>query len=100
MIKILLVDDEEWIRTSLKNKIEWSDELILCAEASDGYEALELAVNLRPDIVITDVRMPGMSGIEMLRKMREFLPDIWAEWDWSQAGILRLCAETHSSERT
>lgn len=76
MIKILLVDDEEWIRTSLKNKIEWSDELILCAEASDGYEALELAVNLRPDIVITDVRMPGMSGIEMLRIMREFLPDL------------------------
>ena len=42
MLKIMLVDDEPWIRTSLKNKIDWSDSLQLCAEASDGYEALQL----------------------------------------------------------
>lgn len=76
MINILLVDDEPWIRTGLKNKIEWTDELNLCGEASNGYEALKLAVNLRPDILITDVRMPGMSGIELLEKMLAFLPDL------------------------
>lgn len=94
MVKILLVDDEVWIRTSLKNKIEWNEELTLLAEASDGYEALKLAVNLRPDIVITDVRMPGMSGLEMLSKMREFLPDLEAvfisgynEFDYVKSAI-------------
>ncbi len=78
MLKIMLVDDEPWIRTSLKNKIDWSDSLQLCAEASDGYEALQLAFSLRPDIVITDVRMPGMTGIEMLKEMHLFLPDVQA----------------------
>ncbi len=76
MIKLMIVDDEPWIRTSLKNRIDWSEEMILCGEASDGFEALELAANLRPDIVITDVRMPEMSGLELIRRLREFLPDI------------------------
>lgn len=78
MLKIMLVDDEPWIRTSLKNKIDWSDSLQLCAEASDGYEALQLAHSLRPDIIISDVRMPGMTGLEMFKKMRDFLPDVQA----------------------
>lgn len=78
MIKIMLVDDETWIRISLKNKIEWNDNMELCAEASDGLEALQLASNLRPDIVITDVRMPGMNGIDMLEQMRRILPDLQA----------------------
>ena len=76
MIKLMIVDDEPWTRTSLKNRIDWSEEMILCGEASDGFEALELAANLRPDIVITDVRMPEMSGLELIRRLREFLPDI------------------------
>lgn len=78
MIKIMLVDDESWIRTSLRNKIEWNDHMELCAEASDGLEALSLASSLRPDIIITDVRMPGMNGIDMLKQMRQFLPDLQA----------------------
>ena len=78
MIKIMLVDDEPWIRTSLKNKINWNDSLELCAEASDGLEALQLASNLRPDIIISDVRMPGMNGIDMLKQIRQFLPDLQA----------------------
>lgn len=76
MIKIMIVDDEPWIRTSLKNRIDWSEEMQLCGEASDGFEALQLAANLRPDIVITDVRMPEMSGLELIGRLREFLPDI------------------------
>ena len=76
MIKIMIVDDEPWIRTSLKNRIDWSEELILCGEASDGFEALQLAANLRPDILITDVRMPEMSGLTLIERLHEFLPDM------------------------
>lgn len=78
MIKIMIVDDEIWVRTSLKNKIDWSDNLILCGEASNGFEALELAGNLRPDILITDVRMPGMDGLELIAHMRELFPNLKA----------------------
>lgn len=76
MIKIMIVDDEPWIRTSLKNRIDWSEELILCGEASDGFEALQLAANLRPDILITDVRMPEMSGLALIERLHDFLPDM------------------------
>lgn len=76
MIKIMIADDEMWVRTSLKNKINWSDNLILCGEASNGFEALELAGNLRPDILITDVRMPGMSGLELISRLHPLLPDL------------------------
>lgn len=76
MIKIMIADDEMWIRTSLKNKINWSDSLILCGEASNGFEALDLAGNLRPDIIITDVRMPGMDGLELISRLLTFLPDL------------------------
>lgn len=76
MVKLMIVDDEICIRTSLKNKIEWMDDLSLCAEARDGIEALQLALNLRPDIIITDVRMPEMSGIDFISRLKEFLPDV------------------------
>lgn len=76
MIKVIVVDDEKIIRNSIINKIEWNDELICCAEATDGVEALELSLNLRPDIVITDIRMPQMNGIDFIAKLKEILPDI------------------------
>lgn len=76
MIKVIVVDDEKIIRNSIINKISWNDNLICCAEAIDGVEALELSLNLRPDIIITDIRMPQMNGIDFIAKLKEVLPDI------------------------
>lgn len=100
MTKLMIVDDEVLIRTNIKNKIQWTDNLILCAEAKDGIEALQLALNLRPDIVITDVRMPEMNGISFIIRLKELLPDIqtifisgYNEFDYVKSALeLDSCA--------
>ncbi|HHV09470.1 MAG TPA: response regulator [Clostridiales bacterium] len=74
MIKIMIVDDEVWIRTSIKNKIPWDENLVLCAEVSDGFEAIQMAEVFHPHIIITDVRMPALNGIEMMKKLKEEMP--------------------------
>ena len=76
MIKIMIVDDEKIIRKSIINKIEWNENLSCHAEAQDGIEALQTALNIRPDIVITDIRMPQMDGIEFIGRLRQLLPDV------------------------
>lgn len=72
MVTIMLVDDEELIRVSLRYAIGCvMDNARIVAEASNGKEALELALKAHPDIIITDVRMPLMDGIELIRAIRE-----------------------------
>lgn len=72
MYKILLVDDESQVRKGLKAKIGWEEHgFEICGEAANGIEALESIALLKPDVVITDVRMPMMDGIELLRKCGE-----------------------------
>jgi DNA-binding NarL/FixJ family response regulator len=61
---ILLVDDQPLLRMGFRMVLESQDDLIVVGEASDGLEALRLTAELDPDIVLMDVRMPGMDGIE------------------------------------
>lgn len=69
-MKVLLVDDEQITIKLLKNLIAWDDlGLEIAGTASDGVEALQLAVSVRPDIVITDIRMPNMDGLELIGKL-------------------------------
>ena len=66
MFKVLIIDDEEIIREGLKTVIDW--ETLGCSvigEASDGDEGLEMLLSKEPDIVFTDIRMPGLNGLEM-----------------------------------
>lgn len=72
---VLIVDDEAMPRKVLKEHLPW-DELKVTQifQASDGLEAIEQARQCRPDIVISDVRMPRMNGIEMAAAIREFCP--------------------------
>lgn len=74
MIKILVVDDEFVIRKGIKTSIDWSSFGIEISDASNGKEALEKASAINPDIVITDIRMPVMDGLELCSKLREQLP--------------------------
>lgn len=72
MYRILLVDDESQIRIGLKKKISWEDAgFTLCGEAANGKEALQAIEELQPDLVITDIRMPVMNGIDLLNACKE-----------------------------
>ncbi|MBV6713893.1 response regulator transcription factor [Paenibacillus chitinolyticus] len=77
MYKVIIVDDEKLLRQGFIHMVDWSQygfEII--GEASDGLEALELVNKYSPDIVVTDIRMPGMDGIELTRRLRNERPDI------------------------
>ena len=73
MYQILIADDEEKVRDLLaKNISKLPLDLEVAAVAGDGREALELALKLKPDIVITDIAMPFLNGLELIRKMRKW----------------------------
>lgn len=75
-MKLLIVDDEILTRNGLISSISWQDLGIdEVFEASDGIEGLKKTQFYKPDIILSDVRMPRMNGIDMLYKVREFLPD-------------------------
>ena len=70
--RVLLVDDEEEIRAGISRKIDWDSlGFTLAGEADNGEEALELAELVRPDVVLTDIKMPFMDGLELCRRIKE-----------------------------
>ncbi|NQV33359.1 MAG: response regulator transcription factor [Phycisphaeraceae bacterium] len=73
-IRILLVDDHEVVRFGLCSLLERHEEFAVVGEAEDGLEAVELASELLPDIIIMDVNMPRMNGIEAARSIRKQSP--------------------------
>jgi DNA-binding NarL/FixJ family response regulator len=75
MITIMLVDDHGVIRDGLKFYFDGQDEFKVVSEASDGKEALEKLGQQPVDIVITDISMPGMDGLEFMRQLNENFPD-------------------------
>jgi len=76
-MKILVADDEKWVRAAIINVISFGEfGMELVGEASDGAEALERCKALKPDLLLTDICMPGMSGLELIRELREVLPQL------------------------
>lgn len=72
MYKVLIVDDERLIRITLKNMMDWQAfDCEVIATAKDGEEALRLFDVYQPEIVITDLKMPGMDGIELISRIKE-----------------------------
>ena len=73
--RVLLVDDEEEIRAGISRKIDWDSlGFTLAGDADNGEEALELAELVRPDVVLTDIKMPFMDGLELCRRLKRVLP--------------------------
>ncbi|MFF6784109.1 response regulator [Streptomyces sp. NPDC012510] len=70
-IKVLLVDDHQVVRRGLRTFLEIQDDIEVVGEAADGAEGVARAEELRPEVVLMDVRMPGMDGVDALRKLRE-----------------------------
>ncbi|MFD4702972.1 response regulator [Streptomyces niveus] len=70
-IRVLLVDDHQVVRRGLRTFLEIQDDIEVVGEASDGDGGVAGAEELRPDVVLMDIKMPGTDGIEALRKLRE-----------------------------
>ncbi|WP_229356973.1 response regulator transcription factor [Streptomyces sp. UNOB3_S3] len=73
-VTVLVADDEELTRTGLRTLLSALPGLAVVGEAGDGHRALALAGELRPDVVLMDVRMPGIDGIEATRRLQTALP--------------------------
>lgn len=72
MIRVFLADDEPWVLLGLKSLIDWGSlGFLICGEATDGIKAWERICRLKPDLIISDIRMPGLTGIELIQKIRE-----------------------------
>jgi two-component system, response regulator YesN len=77
MLKMLIVEDEKWEREGLLDFLDWkSFGLEVIETAGDGIEGLEKAEKIRPDIIITDIKMPGMDGISMSKKIKAAMPQV------------------------
>ena len=76
VIRIMLVDDHRMIREGLRMVLEDEDGLEVVAEAENGRQAVLVAKELGPDVIVMDVNMPALNGIEATRQIRELLPDV------------------------
>ena len=93
--RILLVDDEEELRAGIRRRIDWAAlGFVLVGEAANGQDALELAEQLRPDVVLTDIKMPFMDGLTLCRRLKQQLPAVrlvifsgFDEFDYARQAI-------------
>jgi len=74
--KILLVDDHPMMREGLAGNISRQDDLEVCAQASNPAEAMSALSKLKPDLIITDVTMPGRSGLELIKDIHALWPEL------------------------
>ncbi len=76
MIKVMLVDDHDLVRTGIKRLLEDQANINIVAEATSGEQALELVSEKDPDVVLMDINMPGIGGLEATRKLLQRKPEL------------------------
>lgn len=102
LYKVMLVDDEEEVREAMKRRIDWEAiGFTVVITAENGEDALEKAEKYEPDVVMTDIQMPFMDGLTMLKRLKGIIPDIksvifsgYDEFDYAKEAI-RLEAEEY-----
>lgn len=95
MFKVIHVDDEKLILDGLRAMIDWERlGFTVCAQARNGREALEAVQRVRPDLIITDISMPQMDGLELIRQVNERWPDVrfivlsgYSEFEYAQQAM-------------
>lgn len=75
-LRILIADDHEVVRQGIVGMLTSRRDWEVCGQASDGREAIKMVEKLKPDLVILDITMPGLNGIDTARQIRKMLPDI------------------------
>lgn len=101
MYRVFLADDEPWVLLGLKNLIDWTKAgFVLCGEATDGIKAWERICHLKPDLILSDIQMPGLTGIQMIERLRENGLDAevvvisgYSEFEYAQAALKLGCMD-------
>ena len=102
---VLVVDDNEFIRHALRLLLTSEPDFDVCGEAENGREAIEKAQELRPDVIVMDLSMPVMNGIEATRILKELIPtvpliifseysDVFTENEARSAGVSALVSKS------
>lgn len=73
---VLIADDNAFVRTALYELFEREPDFHVCAVAENGREAVELACQLRPELIVLDLAMPVMNGLDAARVLRQTMPDV------------------------
>ncbi|CDZ23435.1 two component transcriptional regulator, AraC family [[Clostridium] cellulosi] len=95
MFKVLIIDDEPIIRKGIRNIVNWDNyDCEVCGEAGDGLAGKKMIESERPDIIITDIRMPEVDGLTMIGEIKEIIPDSkiiiltgYRDFDYAQEAI-------------
>jgi DNA-binding NarL/FixJ family response regulator len=72
--KVLIVDDNDYVRKSVRWTIEHDLDWQVCGEASNGLEGISAAAQMKPDVIVLDLSMPVMNGIEAARQLKKLIP--------------------------
>ncbi|MDY6875976.1 MAG: response regulator transcription factor [Chloroflexota bacterium] len=75
-VRVLLAEDHHLVRQGLRALLERDSDIEVVGEAADGLEALHLIEEIQPDVVVMDITMPGLNGLEVLRRVRQRLPEV------------------------
>lgn len=101
MYKVVIIDDEELVRKGITFEVNWKSlDCMIAGEAANGVEGLETVHKCNPDLIITDIRMPKMDGLEMVRRLREEENEVnvifltaYSDFSYAQSAIKLYAAD-------